>query len=323
MAVAPATRTRPRFEQFFALRRTYFLNNLAFSPDSRHVSYVHDGSGQFNLWSSPVAGGFPHQLTTRDEEAVRHHRWTPSGIVLELDHHGAEQWQLHTLPVAGAGWPRAVTDRSDVQYHVGPVTDDGRRMLICGNQERQTDMSVYLLDIAEAEYTLLLDREEQKFYPAAWHPDGRRAAVIDFLGNMDQHAHVFDVDSGELRDLTPHEGEEVNLPLGFSANGRRLYNLTDRGAEHQFLEAIDLDTGAREKVIQAEWGIEHADLSADRRRVGYTINEDGYSRFHVRDLETGRELPFPEMPQGGWSLHWSARERGCSTFTSPTSTRAA
>src|SRR3982074_3408536 len=135
------TRTRPRFEQFFALRRTYFLNNLAFSPDSRHISYVHDGSGMFNPWSSPVEGGFPRQLTTRDEESVRHHRWTPSGIVLELDHQGAEQWQLNTLPVDGAdgadgaGWPRAVTDRPNVQYMVGPVADDGRRMLICGNQE--------------------------------------------------------------------------------------------------------------------------------------------------------------------------------------------
>jgi dipeptidyl aminopeptidase/acylaminoacyl peptidase len=303
MAVASATRTRPRFEQFFALRRTYFLNNLAFSPDSRHVSYVHDGSGQFNLWSSPAEGGFPRQLTTRDEEAVRHHRWTQSGIVLELDHQGAEQWQLHTLPATGSGWPRAVTDRTDVQYHVGPVADDGRRMLICGNQERPTDMSIYQLDIPEGEYTLVLDQEERKLYPAAWHPDGRRAAVIDFRGNMDQHAQLFDVESGELRDLTPHEGEEVNFPLGFSDSGGSLYNITDRGAEYNYLEAIDLDTGAREAVIQADWGIEHAELSADRRRIGYTINENGYSRFHVRELQTGRELQFPEMPRGDCSQY--------------------
>jgi dipeptidyl aminopeptidase/acylaminoacyl peptidase len=298
MVAASGTLTRPRFEQFFALRRTYFLNNLAFSPDSREISYVHDGSGQFNLWSSPVEGGFPRQLTTRDEEAVRHHRWTPSGIVLELDEQGAEQWQLNTLPVEGTGWPRPVTDRRDVQYMVGPVADDGRRMLICGNQERPTDVSVYLLDVRDGERTLVLDRVGQQFYPAAWHPDGRRAAVADLIGNMDQHAYLFEVDSGELRDLTPHEEEEVNFPLGFSADGRRLYNVTDRGAEHLFLEAIDLDSGGREPVIQADWGIEQVDLSADRRRIAYTIDEDGYSRFHVRDLEGGHELPFPAMPRG-------------------------
>jgi dipeptidyl aminopeptidase/acylaminoacyl peptidase len=293
-----ATRTRPRFEQFFALRRTYFLNNLAFSPDSRHISYVHDGSGQFNLWSSPVEGGFPRQLTTQDENAVRHHRWTPSGIVLELDHQGAEQWQLNTLPADGVGWPRAVTDRDDVQYQIGPVADDGRRLLFCGNQERAADMSIYLLDIADGERTLVLDGEKRQFYPGVWHPDGNRAAILDVLGNTDQHAYLFDLDGGALRALTPHEDEQFNQPVGFSADGRRLYNLTDRGAEHNFLESIDLATGSREPVIKAGWDVEHVELSADRRRAGYTINEDGYSRFHMRDLDGGRELPFPDMPQG-------------------------
>jgi dipeptidyl aminopeptidase/acylaminoacyl peptidase len=293
-----ATRTRARFEQFFALRRTYFLNNLAFSPDSRQISYVHDGSGQFNLWSSPVEGGYPRQLTTRDEEAVRHHRWTPSGIVLELDHLGAEQWQVNVMPPDGMGWPRAVTARDDVQYQIGPVADDGRRMLFCGNQERPTDVALYLLDIAEGKTRLVLEREKQLLYPLAWHPDGRRAAIADFLGNTDQHAYLFDVESGELRDLTPHEDEEFNQPVGFSADGRRLYNITDRGAEHNFLEAIDLGTGGREPVIKAGWDVEHAELSGDRRRLGYTINEDGYSRFHLLNFETGRELPFPDMPKG-------------------------
>jgi dipeptidyl aminopeptidase/acylaminoacyl peptidase len=297
MAVT-ATRTRARFEQFFALRRTYFLNNLAFSPDSRQISYVHDGSGQFNLWSSPVEGGYPRQLTTREEEAVRHHRWTASGIVLELDHLGAEQWQVNIMPPDGVGWPRAVTARDDVQYQIGPVADDGRRMLFCGNQERPTNVSLYLLDVVEGKPRLVLDREKQLFYPSAWHPDGRRAAIVDFLGNTDLRAYLFDVESGELRDLTPHEEEEFNQPVGFSADGRRLYNITDRGAEHNFLEAIDLGTGGREPVIKAGWDVEHAELSADRGRLGYTINEDGYSRFHLRDLETGRELLFPDMPKG-------------------------
>ena len=297
MAVT-TTLTRARFEQFFALRRTYFLNNLAFSPDSRQISYAHDGSGQFNLWSSPVEGGYPRQLTTREEEAVRHHRWTSSGIVLELDHLGAEQWQVNIMPPDGMGWPHAVTARDDVQYQIGPVADDGRRMLFCGNQERPTDVAIYLLDIVEGKTRLVLDREKQLFVPSAWHPDGCRAAIVEFLGNTDLRAYLFDVESGALRDLTPHEEEEFNQPVGFSADGRRLYNITDRGAEHNFLEAIDLGTGGREPVIKHGWDVEHADLSADRRRLGYTINEDGYTRFHLQDLETGRELPFPSMPKG-------------------------
>jgi dipeptidyl aminopeptidase/acylaminoacyl peptidase len=296
--MATTTAAPPRFEQFFALRRTYFLNNLAFSPDSRHISYVHDGSGLFNLWSSPVEGGAARQLTSGDEDAVRHHRWTPTGIVLELDHLGAEQWQLNILPPDGFGWPRPVTDRQDVQYEIGPVADDGRQMLFDGNQERPTDVAIYLLDIPNGRYRLVLDLEGRQLYAAAWHSDGRRAAIAEVLGTTDQDSYLLDVDSGELRNLTSHKGEEFNAPLGFSADGSRLYNITDRDAEQNYLETIDLATGARAALIQSEWGIEQADLSGDRRRVAYTINEDGYSRFHVRDIDAGRELKFPDMPEG-------------------------
>ena len=295
-----ATRTAapPRFEQFFALSRTYFLNNLAFSPDSRQISYVHDGSGLFNLWSSPVEGGVARQLTSGDEDAVRHHRWTSSGIVLELDHLGAEQWQLNLLPPDGLGWPRAVTDHQDVQYEVGPVADDGRRMLFDGNQERLTDVAIYVLDIDTGQYRLVLDKEGRQFYAGPWHPDGRRAAIAEVLGNTDQSVFVLEVETGELKHLTLHDGEETNAPVGFSADGSRLYNITDRGSEHNYVEAIDLATGARTPLIQPEWGVEQAELSGDRRRIAYTIDENGYSRFHARDLESDRELRFPDIPLG-------------------------
>jgi dipeptidyl aminopeptidase/acylaminoacyl peptidase len=295
-----ATRTAapPRFEQFFALRRTYYLNNLAFSPDSRQISYVHDGSGLFNLWTSPVEGGAARQVTSGDEDAVRHHRWTPSGIVLELDHLGAEQWQLNIMPPDGLGWPRPVTDRQDVQYEVGPVADDGRRMLFDANQERPSDVSIYLLDIPSGRYRLVLDLPGRQFYAGPWHPDGRHAAIGEFMGTTDQSSYLLDVESGELRNLTPHEGEELNRALGFSADGSRLYNLTDRDSEQNYVETIDVNTGARAPLIQADWGIEQADLSGDRRHIAYTIDEDGYSRFHAYDIKAGREMHFPEMPQG-------------------------
>jgi dipeptidyl aminopeptidase/acylaminoacyl peptidase len=297
VSVETRTATQPRFDQFFALRRFYFLNNLDFSPDGEEISYTHDGSGQFNLWASPVKGGWPRQLTAQEEEAVRHHAWTRNGLVIELDRHGAEQWQINLLPAAG-GWPRAVTGRDDVQYSVGPVSDDGSRMLMSGNQERRTDVSLYELRLPEGDYRLVLDAPEAKFYAAAWHPDGRQAAVVELLGNTDQHVNLVDLAGGTRRDLTPHQGEEINLAVGFSADGRLLYSVTDRGREHHYLETIEIETGARSPLIELEWGIEHAALSADRRTLAYTVDEDGYSRFHARDLDSGRELDFPEMPVG-------------------------
>ncbi|HEX6547129.1 MAG TPA: prolyl oligopeptidase family serine peptidase [Candidatus Dormibacteraeota bacterium] len=287
----------PRFEQFFALRRFYFLNNLDFSPDGSQISYAHDGSGQFNLWASPVSGGWPQQLTAVEDQVVRHHAWTPNGFVLELDQGGAEQWQINLLPAQG-GWPRAVTNNPNVQYGVGPVAGDGRRMLIHGNQERSTDVSTYLLDIIEGQYTLVADRPGRQLYPGGWHPDGRQVALTDFVGNTDQHTLLCDLESGELRDLTPHESDEFNVPLGFSADGRLLFNVTDRSHEFPYLESIELQSGDRRPLWQSEWGVEHAALSDDRRRIAFEVIEDGYSVFRMLDVDRGETIPVPELPRG-------------------------
>lgn len=291
------TAARPRFEQFFALRRFYFLNNLAFSPDGRFVSYCHDGSGQFNLWVSPVEGGWPRQVTFQEDSAVRHHRWTRHGFVLELDRGGAEQWQIHLLPERG-GWPVAVTDNQSVQYSVGPVDDAGGRMLMSGNQERPVDVSLYLLDIVTGEYRLLLDVAGGKLYATAWHPDGRHAALVDVHGNTNQDVLLLDVETGATRSLTPHEGEQSNYPVGFSADGRLLYCVTDRDHEFDYLETIDIETGERRRLWRSNWSVEHVGLSADRRRLAFDVNEDGYSVFRMLEPETGRQIPFPEMPRG-------------------------
>src|SRR5215467_3398485 len=115
--------SKPRFEQFFAVRR-FGLASLTFSPDGEHVAYVHDGSGQMNLWRQPVTGGWPTQLTTLEEQAARHHAWTPHGFVIGIDRNGDEKHQLHRLPAAG-GWPEDVTGRPDAQFAVGWLHPDG------------------------------------------------------------------------------------------------------------------------------------------------------------------------------------------------------
>jgi Tol biopolymer transport system component len=73
-------------DQFFAVRRFPILTNLSFSPGGDELAYVHDGSGQMNLWRQPVGGGEATQLTHLVEDAVRHHVWTAHGFVRGVDH---------------------------------------------------------------------------------------------------------------------------------------------------------------------------------------------------------------------------------------------
>ncbi|HEY4025988.1 MAG TPA: S9 family peptidase [Candidatus Dormibacteraeota bacterium] len=298
----------PRFEQFFAVRRFPLLSSLTFSPDSEHVAYVHDGSGQMNLWRQPATGGAPAQLTALVEDSARQHEWTPHGFILGIDHHGDEQWQLHRVPATG-GTAENLTRRDHVQCLAGQLHPDGERITFSGNLARPGDQGVHLLHIPDGETRPLVE-DEGNYRPGPWHPDGRRLAVTQVHANSDQDVFLLDVHSGERTPLTAHEGEEVNQPVGFSADGRSLLLLTDRGHEFRWLARRSLNgDGELEPVWRGDWDVEHAATDRGGRRLAWVVNEDGASTFHARDLETGRDLPVPELPRG-WCLNFALSPDG-------------
>ena len=98
----------PPFEQFFASRR--LAGVTAFTPDGETVLFVSNISGQFNLWSVAVDGGWPEQLTSFTENTVRAVAVRPDGTILfTADRDGDEFHQLYRIP-AGGGWPEQLTD---------------------------------------------------------------------------------------------------------------------------------------------------------------------------------------------------------------------
>ncbi len=295
---AQEARALPRFEQFVAVRR--FQPTLAFSPDGREVLFSTDISGQFNLWRAPVEGGPLDQLTAFDENPVRMVTVSPDGaeIVLAADHHGDEFHQLYTLPAAG-GWPGPLTDAAQVQHFVfqSGWSPDGTRLAFAANARTQTDMDVWLLDRATGEVTRLFGGD-MFAVPGAWSPDGRRLLVADERSNTDFSIYLVDTETGEGRELTPHEDDVRYLPGPWAADGSGFYLRCDEGREYIGLAFFHLDEGRLEWLETPDADVEDLAGSRDGRVLVWLVNERGWSRLYVRDLESGELLASPELPGG-------------------------
>jgi dipeptidyl aminopeptidase/acylaminoacyl peptidase len=113
--------SRYTFEQFAATRR--YQPALSFSPDGSEIAYSTNTSGQFNLWRQSSDGGYPHQLTTFTERAVRSIAWSPDGetILFTADLHGDEFQQVFRVPARG-GRPEQLTDAPQVRHQIGAET---------------------------------------------------------------------------------------------------------------------------------------------------------------------------------------------------------
>jgi dipeptidyl aminopeptidase/acylaminoacyl peptidase len=294
--VARRRKAAPRFEQFFAMRR--FQPTLAFTPNGRQLLFSSDLSGQFNLWRVKVTGGWPEQLTTFENQAVRQVSVSPDGktILFTADREGDEFHQIYALPARG-GWPEAWTDAPQVQHFADQFgwSPDGRELAYSANAETPTDQEVWVRDVASGE-TRKAFGGNVFAGPAGWSPDGGKLLVVDFRSNSDTALHL--VEDGGTRELLPHEDEIKYLPGPWAPDGSGFWLVTDEGREFQGLAFFDLGRGAYEWVETPEGDVEEVALSKDGRVLAWTVNEDGWGRVRLRDLERGEDLPAAQLPDG-------------------------
>ena len=287
----------PPFEQFFAYRRLYAV--VAFSPDGSRVFFVSNASGQFNLWSVDVDGGRPEQLTVFTDNTVRAVAVRHDGeLLLSADHDGDEFHQIYRI-AAGGGWPQQLTALDQVQHLMGggAWSPDGRTFAYSANARTPTDSEVWLQSADGGEPRPIFG-EGRLAAPARWSPDGSKLLAVDFRWNTDQSIFVLDVHSGEATEVTPHEGEVKFLPGPWLADGSGFFLLTDEGREFTGLARYDLAAGGYDWVETPEREIQELAGSADGRLLAWVENDDGWARVRVRDLESGDDLPEPQLPRG-------------------------
>jgi dipeptidyl aminopeptidase/acylaminoacyl peptidase len=310
IAPAPAKQARrqkrlPAFEQFFAFRRLAppaTTPPIAFTPDSKSILFSSDISGQFNIWRVSRSGGTPKQLTSFEDESVRTITVSPDGktVVFTADPSGDEFHQIYALPLRG-GWPEAWTDAGQVQHFFiqSGWSPDGSQIAYSANSRVPTDQDVWLRDVETGETRMLLG-ELGFTFPVAWSPDGRFLTVLEIRSNSDFSIHLVDVQSGETRELTPHaqDDEAAYIPGPWAHDSSGFYLVTNEGREFAGLGFHRVDGDGHEWLETPEREIEDLAGTQDGRVLAWLENEDGWSRLRIRNTETGRDLPDPQLPDG-------------------------
>ncbi len=270
------------FTRFYAVRA--HIGPIAFSPDLAQVAYITNTSGQFNIWRQSAGGGWAAQVTTFEDESARSLIWAPNGdIIAAADGAGSEQYDLFTIPAVG-GAPTYLTARPDAQYELSEegLSPDGRYLAFSGNDRVATDSDVLIRDMATGKTRRAL--ANGRFNVAInWSPDGRYITVMDIRSNTDMRLWLLDTHDDSLIEILPGQGERYIAPGPWLPDSSGLYLITDHGREFKGIGRYLLASGEMEWVLATEWDVEQIALSADGRRLLWTLNESGRSQLHLRD----------------------------------------
>ena len=276
------------------------------SPDAATVAFLTNVTGSDQLWTVPARGGWPEQITFFPD-AVAAAAWSPAAdrIALAKDTGGDENYELFVVRADGAELV-PLAGKEGVRHNLGPWSKQGRSLAYSSNERNRRYFDLYVREL-DAPATRRVLEEDAFLLPGPFSDDGRHLIAARVNASLDNDLLLVDLAGpAPAVHLTPHEGVARYDPIGWSADGRSLWVLSDAGREFLALGRLDIDSRKMRWVREPSWDIESAALSPDARRLAFVTNEDGYDVVRLLDAARESEVKLPELPRGqAEDLHFS------------------
>lgn len=301
VSLAPAQDGQPDITRFLLVRspRGAFL-----SSDGIQVAWISDVTGAPQVWTMPVAGGFPNQLTYGS--GVDWLVAGPAGQWLYgADKNGDERVGMHLLSSDGTT-ERTIVEKSPAFRSFGAWSDDRRRFAYSSTERNGADFDIYVADV-ETGRSRRVYEGQGGFYATAWQPGGDLIAVSETQGGGN-NLHLLDAATGALTTLFRPETIAQFVSIEWTPDGSGFYLATNQSSDHHEIAYYDAATRQLRTVVKPGFDVEDVSLSPDGRYLVWTTIETGFSRLHARDLESGSDIAVPNLPLGTMSIRF-AEER--------------
>lgn len=304
----------------------------SFSPDAKRLAMICSLSGLPQIWTVPVEGGWPSQVTALDDQ-VSSVEWSPIDpdvLAFSLAPGGGLNEQIYVVQPNGLSLER-ITEGGKVNNRLLGWTPNGEYLRLGSNRANPGSMDSYLFHLGRGRLRLASVNNGVGTMSDV-SEDGRWALVVRVKGRGDSNVHLVGLKQRADLLLTPHEGPANLGNALFSPDGRTVYLASDLGRDRIALARLRLEMrpGAARPEAEPEEeeeeyegyergqeaappadvkagsveviaGREDADLSSfeisdDGRTAALLWNVAGEAHLSFLDLQTLKETPGPDLP---------------------------
>lgn len=283
--------------EYFKIRRT---GVATFTFDESLISYFSDEGGRRDVWTRPVAGGPPKQLT-HVKGFIQAFEFSPTKdiAVLAADVGGDELMQLYLTDSTGreqvAVFPDdPKTSRADfVRW-----ADDGKTFLYTSSRRDPNYQDLYEYDLATRKSTLLWQASGKLSFSLASR-DHRRFVIAETISDADSNLYAMKRGDRAPTLLTPHKTDTNYNPLDISPDGKKLYYTSDEAGEFTALFTMDLATKKSSSVLAPKWDVDSAGFSKTGKYFFTQVNVDGSPQVALTDTKTRKPVLLPATGASG------------------------
>ena len=298
------------------------LNRFQNVRSARFAAWQKDGSGLFvrtrfgdvdQLHRVDMPGSARYQLTYDDEPLGTVYK-QPGGsqLIFTRDAGGSEFTQIFMLDPAAGG----AVMLTDGESRNGQVSWDrgGRRIAYQSTRRNGAANDIWLMDPEEpGNAEMILESPDGTWWgPSEFSATGNRLLALNYVSVADSRVHLVDLDSGTAKLLAGGGAQTTNYPVAFDDDNDGFWLITSQGSNFQQLAWQSLEPGAKPEAITTDikWDVTDAVISHDRRRIAFTVNEDGMSQVYLMDTRTRDIRRVDNIPLGvAFGLAFSPNDR--------------
>lgn len=263
----------------------------ALTKDGARMFFNWRVTGTTQVWRQDGAMKLPVQLTGgEDNTSIAGLSPDNKFVVVSRDIGGSENPGLYLLDPKG-GKLQLIQHTPKVQTSLQYISDDSRSIYFSANDIKPDSYAIYRWDVASAKRELVFDA------PGLWEiadqKDGQWLLVKN-LGNTQQEIYKYDL---EAKKLTPLLGqnEVEEYAVSFGAKPNQVLVMTNKLGDFQ--RVYSLEAGKLTPITpDVKYDVQSFTIDEARKRIYFTINEEGFSKLNVLDARTLRPIALPRLP---------------------------
>jgi dipeptidyl aminopeptidase/acylaminoacyl peptidase len=273
---------------------TVKTSGLAFSPDEERILFTSDVSGIFNVHEVCLSDRTQRQLTHSIDENVRSVSYFPndSRILISKDRDNRESSVLCVLKPDGN--EIVLTHGDEVQTFFHRWSFDGHSFYVSTNERDQRFYDLFQIDVNTFDRKLVYQATE-KFYVCAISSDERYVLLMKSARKGDSDIYFYDVNTSEMKCLTPHAGDVLNCLPVFNREATAIYYITDKDSDFRYVQRLDLISGQTQCVEKESADVIATVFSPDyQRRITFYYDVASTRRvLKIHDEAGGSAFTLP------------------------------
>lgn len=268
------------------------------SPDGSVIVYRSGVTGKNQLWTMPVTGGQPQQLTFGN--GVTFFEWLPTSrqkekggapqLVYGADNNGDEQESYFFIRADGSEEVEILAAAENGFRVFGGFSQDGTQMSYASTERNGLDFDIYVKQVnggaADAPRRVFEGRYGN--FVQAVSPDGRRLIISDSVGEDSDNLYTLNVQTGERRVLSQPSPRANHTDAGveYITSENSILYATNKDREFSALAKMNLETLEETILFSAQADVDNLVVcGAEEKFVAFTTNHDGFSQLHLQSDE--------------------------------------